>query len=80
MPGHDPAGRQPPSGELLVVVHDRGQQFNAGTHAGTGKGAQLVLGLGGSDQLEIHHQPELVVVPHLVVAVQVAVHEHGRAR
>ena len=80
MPGHEPVGRQLPSGGLLVVAHDRGQQLQAGTHPGTGEGAQLVLGLGSSGGREVHHQPELVTVPHLVVAVKVAVHEHGRAR
>ena len=32
-----------------------------------------------SGGFEVYHQPELVVGPHLVVAVQVAVHQHGRA-
>jgi len=59
------------------VAHDRSQQLDARTHARAGKGAQLVLRLGCTDGLEVHHQPELVVVPHLVVAVQVTVHEHG---
>lgn len=35
-----------------------------------------MLWLRGSDGLEVHYQPEFVLVPHLVVAV----HEHGRAR
>jgi hypothetical protein len=42
--------------------------------------AQLVLGLGGAGGREVDHQPELVPVPYLVVAVEVAVHEHGRGR
>src|SRR5258707_395468 len=78
--GHEPVGRQLPSGGLLVVAHDRGQQLQAGTQPGTGEGAQLVLGLGSSGGREVHHQPELVTVPHLVVAVKVTVHEHGRTR
>jgi hypothetical protein len=80
MPGHDPVGRQLPSGDLLVVLHHCGQQFQAGTQPRARVGAQLVLRFGGSDGCEVHHQPEFVVVPHLVVAVQVAVHEHGRTR
>src|SRR5262249_13698526 len=79
MPGHDPVGRQLAPGELLVVAYDRGQQLNAGAHGWAGEGAQVVLRLGGSGGFEVYHQPELVVVPHLVVAVQVAVHQHGRA-
>ena len=61
------------------MAHDSGQQLNAGTHPRTGKGAQVVLWLSRPDGLEVHHQPELIVVPHLVVIMQIAVHEHGLA-
>jgi hypothetical protein len=44
------------------------------------QGAQVVLRLGGSDGIKVDHQPEFVVIPHLVVAMQIAVHEHGRTK
>jgi hypothetical protein len=47
-----------PAGDLLVVAHDRSQQLDPGTCTGSGKGAQLILWLGGSHGLEVHHQPE----------------------
>ena len=68
------------AGDLLVVAHGGSQQFHAGTHPGAGKGTQVIFRLSGSNGLEVHHQPEFVTVPHLVIAMQVAVHERCGGR
>lgn len=80
VPGHDAVGRQVASGDLLVVAHDRGQQLHAGAHIRAGEKAQVILRLGSSGRLEIYYQPERAAFPHLVVAMQVTVRQHGRAR
>jgi hypothetical protein len=79
MPGDDPLERQLVASDLLVVAHGGGQQPYFGTHPRTRKRAQVVLCLGGTDVFEVHHQPEFVTIPHLVITVQITMDKHGRS-
>lgn len=78
MPGHDPLRGQGTAGQPLVVAHRGGQQLDAGTHARAGEAAQLVLRLAEPGVLEVEHHPQFRGGPDLVVAMQVAMHEHRR--
>jgi hypothetical protein len=80
VPGHEAPDGQFTAGEPLVVPDNRGQQLKPGAHAGSGEGAQLVLRLARAGVLEVKDRLELAAGPDLVVTVQVAVHEHLRAR
>src|SRR5580700_3427471 len=62
VPGHDALDRQSAAGDPLVVADDRGQQLEAGAHARSGEGAQLVLRLAGADVLEVEDRLEVAAV------------------
>jgi hypothetical protein len=80
VPGHDPLDGQCTASQLLVVTHRRGQQLDAGTHVRAGEAAQLVLRLAEPGVLEVEHHLQFCGAPDLVVAMQVAMHEHLRER
>jgi hypothetical protein len=81
VPGHDAVHGERAARELLVVTHEVGQQFPPGAQAGAGEAAQVVLGLGHAERLEVDHQAQLALVPDLVVTVQVSMDQHvGTAR
>ena len=62
---------------LAVVLGGGDQQDDAPPQ--DGNVAEVVLGLGGAAGLEVRDQaePQLLLVPYLVVAVQIAVDEDG---
>ena len=77
VPGHDAVKIERAARALAVVVGGGDQQDDARPQGGNV--AEVVFGLGGAAGLEVRDQaePQLLLVPCLVVAVQIAVDEDG---
>lgn len=71
MPSHHALDREFSFRDPLVVPEGRVQQLD--TWANTRKAPKVVLGFGEAGCFEVDYQLELVALPHLVVAVEIAV-------